>query len=132
MAGTETRTHYHDHRKKGTSRDASGGDLPAFQGNAVHDHWSPYLKFDQCWHYFCNAHHLRELQFILEQYQQPWAGEMAQLLYDSKAEVEAMPAPAMSLPPDRLAYYEDEYDQLIAKGLAINPPPDVSLPKKRG
>jgi len=57
---------------------------------------------------------------------------MAQLLGDIKAEVEATPAPAMSLPPDRLAYYETEYDQLVAKGLTANPTPDEPLPKKRG
>jgi transposase len=110
----------------------AGGILPKFQGNAVHDHWKPYLKFDQCQHSFCNAHHLRELQFVTEQYQQPWAEEMAQLLQNIQAEVEATPAPLMCLPSDRIAYYEIEYDRLIANGLAANPPPKVSPPKKRG
>lgn len=132
VAGTETLTHYHVHRKRGQAGMQAGEILPAFQGNAVHDHWSSYLGFDQCQHSFCNAHHLRELQFITEQYQQPWAGEMTRLLLDIKAEVEAMPASAMGLPPDRLAYYENEYDQLIAEGLAANPPPDDPPPKKRG
>ena len=57
---------------------------------------------------------------------------MAQLLRKILAEVEATPAPMMSLPSDRLAYYEAKYDQLITKGLAANPPPEVSPPKKRG
>ena len=132
VASTPELTHYHVHRKRGQVGMQTGGILPEFRGNAVHDHWSSYLKFDQCQHSFCNAHHLRELQFVLEQYQQPWAEELAQLLYDIKAEVEATPAPAMSLSPDRLIYYEGEYDKLIAKGLAANPPPDDPLPKKRG
>jgi transposase len=132
VASTPTLTHYHVHHKRGQDGMAAGGILPAFQGGALHDHWSPYLKFDNCRHYFCNAHHLRELQFILEQYQQTWALEMAQLLLDIKAEVEATPAPAMSLPPERLAHYENEYNKLIAQGLAANPPPDSSSPKKRG
>ena len=132
VASTAALTHYHVSRKRGQAGMAAGGILPEFQGGAVHDHWSPYLKFENCQHYFCNSHHLRELQFILEQYQQAWAADMAQLLLDIKAEVEATPAPAMSLPPERLAHYEVEYDKLIAQGLAANPPPDDPPPKKRG
>ena len=132
VASTLDLTYYHVHRKRGQAGMEAGGILPEFQGGAVHDHWSSYLKFDNCQHYFCNAHHLRELQFIVEQYQQSWAADMAQLLRDIKAEVEATPAPAMSLPPERLVHYEAEYDQLIAKGLAANLPPDDPPPKKRG
>jgi transposase len=132
VVSTPELTHYHIHRKRGQEGMEAGGILPQFQGGAVHDHWSPYLKFDTCQHYFCNAHHLRELQFILEQYQQAWAAEMSQLLLDIKTEVENTPSPAMSLPPQRLAHYEDQYDKLIAKGLAANPAPDTPPPKKRG
>ena len=132
VASTPELTHYHVHGQRGQDGMEAGGILPAFQGGAVHDHWSPYLKFDTCRHYFCNAHHLRELQFIVEQYQQSWAADMAHLLLDIKAEVEATPAPAMSLPPARLAYYETEYDKLVAKGRAANPTPDEPPPKKRG
>jgi transposase len=132
VASTATLTHYHVDRKRGQIGMQAGGILSKFQGNAVHDHWKSYLNFDQCQHSFCNAHHLRELQFVTEQYQQPWAEEMALLLLDIQAEVEATPAPLMSLPPDRLTHYEIDYDRLIAKGLAANPPPEVSHPKKRG
>ena len=106
VASTDNLTHYHVDRKRGQIGMQAGGILPKFQGNAVHDHWKPYLNFDQCQHSFCNAHHLRELQFVTEQYQQPWAEEMAQLLLNIQAEVEATPAPLMSLPSDRLAHYE--------------------------
>ncbi|MEZ4710656.1 MAG: hypothetical protein R3A44_25885 [Caldilineaceae bacterium] len=34
-----------------------------------------------------------ELQFMVEQYQQPWAADMAQLLRASKQEVDAAPPP---------------------------------------
>ena len=57
---------------------------------------------------------------------------MAQLLGTIKVEVEASPPPAMSLPSDRLTYYETEYDKLITKGLAANPTPEQPPPKKRG
>ncbi len=132
VASTETLTHYHVDRKRGQIGMQAGGILPVFQGNAVHDHWKPYLNFERCQHSFCNAHHLRELEFVSEQYQQSWAAEMAQLLRNIQAEVEATPAPLMSLPPERLAHYEIKYDRLIAEGLAANPPPEVSRPIKRG
>lgn len=132
VASTPELTHYHVHRHRGQAGMAAGDILPAFQGGALHDHWSAYLKFDACQHYFCNAHHLRELQFVVEQYHQNWAADMARLLGDIKAEVEATPAPAMSLPPERLAYYETQYDKLLAQGLAANPSLDEPSQKKRG
>lgn len=132
VASTERLTQYHVDRKRGQDGMQAGGILPNFKGNAVHDHWKPYQNFEGCQHSFCNAHHLRELQFITDQHQQPWADEMAQLLRNIQAEVESTPAPMMSLPPDRLVYHEVKYDQLIAKGLAANPPPEVVPPKKRG
>jgi hypothetical protein len=54
---------------------------------------------------------------------------MAQLLLDIKAEVEGTPPPTLSLPPQRLAHYEGQYDLLIAKGLAANPPSDTPSEK---
>ena len=132
VAGTPELTYYHVDPQRGQNGMTAGGILPNFQGNAVHDHWASYLSFTQCQHDFCNAHHLRELKFIHEQYQQPWAADMAKLLLDIKAEVAATPAPAMSLPADRLLHYGAKYDTLIDKGLTANPPPAIASPPKRG
>lgn len=132
VAGTPTLTYYHQHRKRGQEGMTAGEILPTFQGYAVHDHWKSYLKFDHCQHTFCNAHHLRELQFIVEQYQQAWAAKMSQLLRDIKAEVAAAPPEASSLPPDRLGHYRTEYGKILAQGFAANPPPADPPPKKRG
>lgn len=132
VASTPELTHYHVHRRRGQEGMEVGGILPAFSGKGVHDHLPAYLQFDKSQHCFCNAHHLRELQFVTEQYQQAWATDLAQLLLDIKAEVAATPTSARSLPLDRLAYYEAEYDKLIDKGLAAYPPPANPPPKKRG
>lgn len=132
VASTSHLTDYHVHPKRGQAGMTSAGVLPKFQGQAVHDHWASYLQFDNCQHAFCNAHHLRELQFVVDQYRQTWAADLSQLLLDIKAEVAAAPPGAASLPPDRLTHYEDEYDRLIAAGLAANPPPEKPPPKKRG
>ena len=132
VASTEHLTYYGVHPKRGQEGMRALGILSEFSGRAVHDHWKSYLIFDNCEHAFCNAHHLRELQFIVEQYQQPWAQEMAQLLLHIKAEVEAAPAEHTRLSPALLAYYEQHYDEIIQQGLAANPPPASSPPKKRG
>jgi len=132
VASTPELTLYHVHPKRGQEGMDAGGILPHFSGGAVHDHWTPYQKFDNCHHYFCNAHHLRELLFIREQYQQDWAGQMSQLLLDIKQDIENTPPTASSLSPSQLSYYENEYDKLIANGLEVNPPPDFPPPKKRG
>jgi transposase len=55
------------------------GILPEFKGKAIHDGWKSYSGYD-CDHFLCNAHHLRELQFIWERYAQPWTIQMRLLL----------------------------------------------------
>ena len=132
VASTDHLTHYHVHRKRGQDGMKAAGILSEFKGRAVHDHWQSYFTFKGCRHALCNAHHLRELQFVVDQYEQAWAQEMMQLLLDIKAEVDAAPSEQMFLPPERLAHFEQRYDQLIAQGLAANPPPVDPPPKKRG
>jgi len=132
VASTAQLTYYGVHSKRGRDGMAAMGILPEFKGRAVHDHWTPYFAFDNCQHALCNAHHLRNLQLIVDQYGQTWAQEMVQLLLDIKAEVDAVPLDQMYLPPEYLAYFEHRYDELIAQGLQTNPPPTNPPPKKRG
>ena len=119
------------HEKRGGEAMAAMGVLPEYTGTLVHDHWKPYYQLP-CYHALCNAHHLRELQFILEQYQQPWAQRMSQLLVAIKTEVETAPPEHTSLSQKRLSHFEQRYDKLIAQGLKANPSPDNPPPKKRG
>jgi len=55
------------------------GILPHFEGILCHDHWQPYFIY-QCSHALCNAHHLRELQRIIEEDCHQWAIKMRELL----------------------------------------------------
>jgi transposase len=129
VACTESLTSYEVHAKRGQEAMDDAGILGAFRGTAVHDHWKPYLTYDACDHALCNAHHLRELRFIDTQYQQPWANDMAKLLLEIKAAVEATPEPAMSLAPPELEAFAKCYDAVVQAGFEANPAP---LPTTEG
>jgi transposase/uncharacterized coiled-coil protein SlyX len=130
-ASTQMLTCFGLHRKRGQEGMKELGILPSFTGRALHDHWKSYLTFEQCEHAFCNAHHLRELQFITDQYEQPWADQMAQLLCDIKAEVAAADDEATALAPERRDHYENLYEAILQQGFDANPPPEKP-PNKRG
>ena len=132
VASTAKLTHYHAHAKRGQVGMQAAGILSRYRGVAVHDHWASYLQFRDCQHAFCNAHHLRELLFIHERYDQEWAAEMAHLLRTIKTEVASTAHAHEVLPPERLAHYDAEYDTLIAQGLAANPPPAQTQARTRG
>lgn len=132
-AGTSRLTFYGAHPKRGKDGMQAIGILPRFRGVAVHDHWKSYFTFKHCRHALCNAHHLRELRFIHEQYEQPWSQEMAELLLDIKEAVETAEAEQKTaLSAKQLLHFEKHYDELITQGLKANPPPAIPPPKKRG
>ena len=132
VASTEKLTHYHVHDKRGHVGMRAGGILPHYKGVAVHDYWRSYLKFSDCQHSFCNVHHLRDLCFIVERYDQAWAAKMKRLLCDIKDEVASTPEQHTALPRDRRAHYEAKYDALIAQGFADNPAPPKTKPRPIG
>jgi hypothetical protein len=68
---------------------------------------------------------LRELKFITEQYRQPWAEDMSNLLLEIKAEikVDVKNNHAENLNPKQIAGFEERYDKIIEKGFSANPPP---------
>jgi transposase len=54
------------HRKRGTEAMNAAGVLPRFGGIAVHDAWAPYDTYTAVTHALCNAHLLRELQYVID------------------------------------------------------------------
>ena len=127
-ASTAEWSWYQVHAKRGLEPTAEIGILPEYAGILVHDHWKPYFQYS-CSHALCNAHHLRELKFIQESYQQIWAGQMAELLREIKKAVEACPNAALSVV--EIAEFEKRYGAILAWGLTVNPLPEKPK-KKRG
>ena len=128
VAGTGALTYYMPHAKRGSEAFDAIGILPEFQGKAVHDGWMSYFKYG-CDHGLCNAHHLRELTFIDEQYGQRWAKQMMGFLLEVKEKRERSRGNRFA--SKRIREFEERYRDIIAMGLAANPPP-AEGPKKRG
>jgi transposase len=132
VASTARLTHYAIHPKRGAEATDAVGILPAFTGVSVHDGWKPYHRYTRCRHALCNIHHLRELTFLEEQYQQTWAKELKDLLRAMKAAVEqARGAGSRRLPTAARAAFVTRYRALLAAGHAANPPPE-RRPRQRG
>ncbi len=110
------------------------GILPEFHGTAVHDHWKSYFTYTPCDHGLGNAHHLRELEFVAEHYQQSWAEEMGELLREINNDVKQTHVSSDHLDVQKVTTYEARYDAILEVGFRANPPPpeDTQQPKKRG
>jgi transposase len=135
VASTDGLTFYFVHTKRGKEAMDAMGILPHYEGISVHDGLKSYAQY-ACQHALCNAHHLRELTFILERYQQIWAEEMSILLCDLKQQVDDAKARAeKALEPELVQWFEERYQTLIQAGLAANPrpelPPDAVKPRGR-
>ena len=99
-------TYYAVHPKRARDGMRARGILSKIGSTVVDEDWKSYFTFDNCQQSLCNAHHLRELKFNVEQYQQAWAEEMAQMLFDIKAKVENAPPQANSLSEPLLSFFE--------------------------
>ena len=131
VASTDRLTFYGVHAKRGQAATDHFGILPHFAGRLVHDFWRPYLRY-ACAHGLCNEHLLRELQFLFEQQQQPWAGALSTLLLDMKALTDSQRPLTAQLTEAQKAPYLARYDEILAQGRAANPPAPAPPPRTRG
>jgi len=102
------------------------GILPHYSGTIVHDCWTAYWKYPQLNHAICNAHILRELNGVTENYpEQKWANDFRKLLLEMKAVADK----AHQKEKPALSYYyrhkfSRKYDEIINAGLLANPLPE--------
>jgi len=121
-ASTEEHTYYAVHQKRGQEAMSKIGILPDFKGTAVHDFFKSYLKYEGCSHSLCNAHLLRDLNFIIEQDEQKWAENIKHLLLTIKKTVAKARADGkMHLDKVKIKEFEQKYREIVAKGFKENP-----------
>jgi transposase len=132
VLSTPQLTRYGLHAKRGREALDALNLIPRFSGDLVHDGWSAYATYRQCGHALCNAHVLRELTFLHEQYQQTWAAQMKALLLKAKAAVAAARQHgATALETTLTDALREAYDTLVQAGFAANPPPPPRPGKRR-
>ena len=128
-AGNEKYTYIETHARRGSAATDDIGILKEFKGIAIHDFWKPYYNYTACSHALCNAHILRELNSISQNFSQAWPDKMKKLLVDIKQSVEACGG-VLSL-PETLAY-EARYDKILCLAEKENPIKEAPRRGKRG
>lgn len=115
-AGTQKVTVLGIHPKRGKEGIEAQGILPRRRGWCVHDGLKSYAPYPLR-HALCNAHHLRELTFIAERYQQAWASALRHFLAHLKAVADAgRQAGRRSFDLEQRAHADDRYTILLAQG----------------
>jgi transposase len=101
------------------------GILSRRHGWSVHHGWRPYFKYDVR-HALCNAHHLRELTFMADQYQQQWAVDLRHWLCQIKNPVEqARSEGRKALLLEQIAYFNQRYTTVlysVEDKIGLSPP----------
>jgi len=123
------------HEKRGKEAMDDMGILPEFKGILIHDHWKSYFSYIECLHALCNAHHLRELQAVIEMHPEwTWAKLLQALLLEINAAVhKAGGVLEKKEADDYLAKFRGIIE--IGEAECPGPPPPIVEPgqkKKRG
>lgn len=123
VACTATLTYLGVSQRRGRQAHAEMGILPNRSAWVVHDDYPAYFTHTLLPHATCNAHHLRDLVFLFERYQQGWADALAALLCQIKQAVAQAQAVGLTrLTAVQLTDFEQRYLRLLAQGDAENPP----------
>lgn len=114
VASSERATFYGIHAKRGKEAIDEFDILPQFKGIAIHDHWFPYFSY-KVLHGLCNAHHLRELNYLEEVENEEWAKGMYAHLIDGSKQVKEHQEQG-HLPANNIQALDEEYDQILNRG----------------
>lgn len=133
-AANDLWTYFAPHEKRGSEAMDFIGILPQFRGVLVHDHWKPYYLYRACLHVLCNAHHLRELQWVIDNPNYLWAKQMQDLLLEINKAVNA--SDESRLDQESASAFRAQYRAILEKGLLEMPPvieiPAITVVSKEG
>ena len=130
-ASTQNQTYLYLHPNRSREALAQFGILEGYEGFAINDFYSIYLPYDQCGHGLCNAHHLRDLKYVEEEFGQAWAGKLAKFLIKAKDLKEKGLSKGTGLDPGQILTLRKEYTRILMDGERRNPEP-VKKPGQRG
>lgn len=122
-------TLYHPDEKRGTEAMDRMGILPLYTGRLCHDHWKPYYKYPNITHVLCNAHHLRELERVIEEDGHQWAKMLLKFLVELSKTVNAAGG---VLSDEKITECTKSYREILAQGETECPQPPPKEPGKRG
>ena len=110
------------------------GAVPAgVSGIAMHDHWQCYWPMAGVEHALCNAHHLRELQALVEFDKEDWARRMQRHLLRARRVARIARERGHAVPGRLLARIARGYDRLLVEALAFHESqPPLPSPGRRG
>jgi transposase len=112
----------HD-KRRGAAATENIGILAGYKGVCVHDGLTAYDYYRQCQHSLCNAHILRELNYVIETSKPSWATEMKQLLLEIKAAVGmASEAGEKRLAARQEKEFLSRYDRIVTVAGKLYPP----------
>jgi transposase len=116
-----------------------GSLLSDVMGIVVHDHWKPYYTMEGVLHALCNAHHLRELQALVDIEKEEWAHRMQRLLRRACHATHLARDRGVPLEPRLIDQFRRRYDIIVTEGLAFHQdqpplatPPTTGGRKRRG
>lgn len=124
---TASLSSFHLDAKRGAEAMERAGLIPRFRGKLVHDCLGAYGTFENCEHFHCNAHLQRELTWLHEEMDQPWAGDMIGLLLEAKElsdrERFRPPCARRLIGAKTLERLMTRYTDILLEGFAANPEP---------
>lgn len=107
VASNNLFTYYHVNQKRKSL-------LTNLTGYVVHDHWKPYFQLENVKHSLCNAHHLRELNALIESGEH-WAHQMKRWM--NFALTSKYHYAEENIPIKKQKRLESLYDSIVSRGL---------------
>jgi len=130
-ASTALATFFAIHAKRGQVAMDKIGILPKRIGWCIHDYWKAYLQYNQAKHGLCNAHLLRELTYLVENFRRPGGRHVQAADGNQPGQVSRPSAGTGGLLPRKMTGFQNRYDQIVAEGLLANPPPERTEERAR-
>ena len=107
-----------------------GSLLDGVAGIVVHDHWKPYFTMQGVDHALCNAHHLRELQALIEIEKEGWARKMQRLLRRACHAANLARERGVALQPSLVEGFRRWWDAITAEGIRFHEAQPRSAPHR--